>query len=112
MNKSIKDMPKINMENLKNDLLPQEFAIIRRIIVTSGEERGQGYLKKSRPKETPIDPLSGQALYVWKMVQFILDPKVSYPLQDDQLLQMSPVEKLNALAAKVINNITRNPKMT
>lgn len=68
-----RQMPKIDLDALQDDLEPKDFAIVRRIVATKGKNKGR--LRASKPKvQNEVDPLSGKAAYVWRMVCFMASP--------------------------------------
>ena len=79
-------MPKIDLNALREQLKPtdltdiaavdkylEQFSIVRRIVAQQGPNKGR--LRASKPKvQNDVDPLSGKAAYVWRMVSFMCSP--------------------------------------
>ena len=103
-------MPRVNVDQLKQILTPIDFSITRRILVTSGEMKGQGHIRVSMPKMTEHDPYSVYAAYVWRLVRFATTPGAVYPRSAILMLpEHAPVDKLKDLVKIILNNRIPNP---
>ena len=70
-------MPEVDLERLQAELEPEEYSIARRIVARQGKSKGQ--LRASKPPvNNTVDPQSGKAAYVWRMVVFMSSPNPAY----------------------------------
>lgn len=102
------------MDLLRKNLGKLDFAVARRTIVTSGAERGKGYLRRTIPPKTEVDPFSFHAAYVWKQVRGILDPSISLPDSDADILVFAPAGKrqeLDDLISAIVDNIRQESEL-
>lgn len=66
-------MPIVDLKRLQAELEPEEYSIIRRIVARQGKNKGR--LRASKPAvNNELDPQSGKAAYVWRMVAFMASP--------------------------------------
>lgn len=66
-------MPEVDLKRLQAELEPEEYSIARRIVARRGKNKGR--LRASKPTvNNELDPQSGKAAYVWRMVAFMASP--------------------------------------
>ena len=66
-------MPLVDLERLQAEMIPEEYSIVRRIVARQGKNKGR--LRASKPAvDNELDPQSGKAAYVWRMVAFMTSP--------------------------------------
>ena len=66
-------MPIVDLKKLQAELEPKEYSIARRIVGRQGKNKGR--LRASKPPvNNELDPQSGKAAYVWRMVAFMTSP--------------------------------------
>lgn len=70
-------MPEVDLERLRTELKPEEYSIARRIVARRGMNKGR--LRASKPPvNNDVDPQSGKAAYVWRMVVFMASPNPAH----------------------------------
>lgn len=120
------EMPKINMQALKDTLTSQEYALVERIVIA---RNGYTTLRASKPKVERTVPVaskyhstptmypseeSGRAAYLWRMVAFLISPIPQHscmpvmafcdlPHREDWDERRGIEKEMDALADKVVD---------
>lgn len=66
-------MPEVDLAKLFLEMTKEEYHITKRLVATRGKNKG--LLRASKPPvDNDLDPESGKAAYVWRMVAFMASP--------------------------------------
>ena len=65
-------MPKVNLEQLEANLTEEEFNITKNFL------KKDGSIRSTKPKINDKESITGKSAYVWRMVVFMVSPKLQH----------------------------------